>query len=92
MIARLDEESRHLVVDHGVTGVLVEPRDHAAMAREIVRLLRDEPRRQRMGAAGLARVSERFSVDRMVEETAAVYARVAGRPHAADIARQPAPD
>ena len=35
--------------------------------------------RQRMGEAGLARVRERFTVDRMVAETAAVYARVAGR-------------
>src|SRR6478752_6439400 len=30
------------IVDDGVSGVLVEPRDHAAMAREILRLLRDE--------------------------------------------------
>jgi len=62
------------------------------MAREIVRLLRDDSLRQRMGAAGLVRVADLFSVERMVEETAAVYARVAGRPHAADIARQPAGD
>ena len=32
-----------------------------------------------MGDAGLARVNERFTVERMVAETAAVYARVAGR-------------
>ena len=32
----------------------------------------------------------RFTVERMVAETAVVYARVAGRPHAADTARQPA--
>ena len=61
------------------------------MARAIVRLLNDEPLRQRMGEAGLARVRERFTVERMVAETAAVYARVAGRPHAADTARPPAP-
>ena len=54
--------------------------------------MKDDPLRQRMGAAGRARVADRFSVERMVEETAAVYARVAGRPHAADIARQPAHD
>jgi glycosyltransferase involved in cell wall biosynthesis len=80
-----------IVVD-GLNGVLVEPRDHRAMAREIVRLLGDESLRQRMGAAGRVRVADLFSVERMVEETAAVYARVAGRPHAADIARQPAHD
>jgi glycosyltransferase involved in cell wall biosynthesis len=80
------------IVDDGLNGVLVEPRDHRAMAREIVRLLRDDALRQRMGAAGRTRVADRFSVDRMVEETAAVYARVAGRLHATDTARQPARD
>ena len=79
------------IVDDGRTGVLVEPRDHATMAKEIVRLLRDDGLRRRMGDAGFARVSERFTVERMVAETARVYARVAGRPHAADIARQPEP-
>ena len=36
-----------------------------------------------------ARVEERFTVERMVDDTAAVYSRVAGAPHAADIARRP---
>ncbi len=77
------------IVDDGRTGVLVEPRDHAAMAREIVRLLRDDDLRRRMGEAGWARVGERFTVERMVAETAAVYERVAGTRRAADIARPP---
>ena len=80
------------IVEDSVTCVLVEPRDHAAMAREIVRLLKDDGGRRRMGEAGFARVNERFTVERMVAETAAVYERVAGRPHAADSARQPARD
>src|ERR1700687_5749292 len=80
------------IVEDGRNGILVEPRDHTAMARAIVRLLKDEGLRQRMGDAGLARVTDRFTVERMVAETAAVYARVAGRPHAADTARQPAHD
>jgi glycosyltransferase involved in cell wall biosynthesis len=80
------------IVEDGRTGVLVEPRDHASMAREIVRLLKDAGMRRRMGEAGLARVVEHFTVERMVAETAAVYERVAGRLHAADIARQPVSD
>jgi len=80
------------IVENGVTGTLVEPHDHAALAREIVRLLRDEGSRQRMGEAGRARVARLFTVERMVAGTAAVYARVAGKPHAADTERQPAPD
>jgi glycosyltransferase involved in cell wall biosynthesis len=78
------------IVADGITGTLVSPRDPAALARAIVALLRDAALRQRMGHAGLARVSERFTVQRMVAETAAVYARVAGKLHAADSAH-PAP-
>jgi glycosyltransferase involved in cell wall biosynthesis len=75
------------VVEDEVNGVLVEPRDHRAMAAAIVRLIADEPTRRRMAEAGFARVSERFTVERMVTETAGVYARVAGTHHAADTAR-----
>jgi glycosyltransferase involved in cell wall biosynthesis len=80
------------IVDDGRTGVLVEPRDHTAMASAIVRLLKDADLRQRMGDAGLARVSERFTVDRMIAETAAVYERVAGTRRAADTVRRPGDD
>jgi glycosyltransferase involved in cell wall biosynthesis len=78
------------VVEDGVTGRLAAPRDHAAMAQLMLALLADEAMRQQMGEAGLARVRERFTVERMVAETAAVYARVAGTPHAEDTAHQPA--
>lgn len=80
------------VVADGQTGLLVPPRDHAALANAIVTLLNDPPRRARMGAAGLLRVRERFTVERMVAETAAVYARVAGKGHEADTASRAARD
>jgi glycosyltransferase involved in cell wall biosynthesis len=60
------------VVD-GVTGCLVAPRDHEAMARAFITLLEDEAERRRLGDAGLRRVRDRFSVDRLVTETLAVY-------------------
>jgi glycosyltransferase involved in cell wall biosynthesis len=75
------------VVDDRVTGILVEPRDHHGLAAAIVKLISDEQDRQRMATAGFERVSARFTVERMVAETAKVYARVAGRPRAADTAR-----
>jgi len=72
------------VVDEGVTGLLVEPRDHHAMARAIVRLLKDAEERRRMGEAGLSRLRERFTLERMIAGTAAVYSRLAGTTRAAD--------
>jgi len=78
------------VVEDGETGRLVPPRDHAAMAQAILAVLADDEQRRRMGEAGLARVQERFTVERMVAETAAVYGRVAGRHHAEDTAYHPA--
>lgn len=71
------------VVADGVTGALVPPRDGPALARAITHLLRDETLRRHMGEAGLARVRERFTVERMVEATVAVYARLAGTAHGA---------
>ena len=77
------------IVEDGVNGRLVPPRDAGALARAIVDALKDEPLRSRMGAAGLARVNERFTVERMVAETVSVYARVARTGHAVDIESPP---
>jgi L-malate glycosyltransferase len=74
------------VVEDEVTGLLVEPRDHHGLAAAIAQLIADEPRRRRMAAAGFERISARFTVERMVAETANVYARLAGTPRAADTA------
>ena len=71
------------IVEDGVNGLLVPARDHHALAEAIVRALKNADLRQRMGDAGFARVNERFTVERMVSETAGVYAREAGRPHVA---------
>jgi L-malate glycosyltransferase len=69
------------VVEDGVTGVLVPPKDHQALADAIVMLLNDAAMRKRLGSAGLARVRERFSADRMLQDTLGVYQRVAMHPH-----------
>src|SRR4051794_18866043 len=69
------------VVADGRTGILVPPRDHEAMAAAIVTLLTDDAARAEMGAAALARVRTMFSADRMVQDTLAVYRRVAMHAH-----------
>lgn len=71
------------IVENGVTGLLVAPRDPVALAKAIVRALGDEGLRARMGKAAFSRVSEHFTVERMVAGTARVYERVAGRGRAA---------
>lgn len=75
------------VIEDGVNGMLVPPRDGPSLAGAIVTMLTDERRRTDMAAAGFARVTERFTVERMVAETTAVYERVRRRPHAADLER-----
>ena len=64
------------VVVPGETGLLVAPRDPAALAAAIVRLLRNADERARLGQAGLSRVRAHFTADRMVEETLTVYERL----------------
>lgn len=63
------------VIADGETGYLVPPRDARAMAARIVQLLTDTGLRARMGEAGLQRARRLFTVERMVEETAAAYER-----------------
>jgi glycosyltransferase involved in cell wall biosynthesis len=75
------------VVEEDVDGLLVRPRDHRELAAAIVRLLNDEAARRAMAAAGFERVRARFTVERMVSETADAYERLAGTPRAAGIAR-----
>jgi glycosyltransferase involved in cell wall biosynthesis len=70
------------VMQDGVTGFLTQPRDHVTMANKLVLLLKDPALRARMGDAALARARERFTVEKMVAATSAVYERlVSGRNH-----------
>lgn len=68
------------IVADSVTGVLVAPDDPAAMAAAIGSLLADGRRREAMGAAGRARVAERFCLEAMVAAYEELYAAVARRP------------
>ncbi len=61
------------VNQNGVTGLVVPPRDPAALAAAINRLLADEPLRRRMGEAGRARACAEFGEETMVERVIEVY-------------------
>jgi glycosyltransferase involved in cell wall biosynthesis len=69
---------RDLVVD-GETGLLVPPRDPAALRAALERLLGDRELRLRLGAAARERARERFSWDRVVDATLQAYADGSGR-------------
>jgi glycosyltransferase involved in cell wall biosynthesis len=61
-------------IDDGVTGVLVPPRDVAALREALEDLLVDDAKRKRLGAAARAYAVEHFSRETEVEALLAVYA------------------
>jgi glycosyltransferase involved in cell wall biosynthesis len=63
------------VVDGG-TGVLVPPRDPAALGEALAALLADDGQRGRYGAAGVTRARTRYRWSRVVADTDAVYRSV----------------
>jgi len=54
------------LVEDGVTGLLVAPRDPAALARAVAARLRDPERRARLGAAAARRTETEFDEERLV--------------------------
>jgi len=61
------------LVQENITGLLVEAGDVAGLAEAMVRLGSDAALRQRLGSQGRARIVERFSQDRMVDQMLALY-------------------
>jgi glycosyltransferase involved in cell wall biosynthesis len=61
-------------VADGVTGLLVPPRDPAALADALSELLTQPGRLRDLGVAGAVRAAARYSWDRIAAETETVYA------------------
>ena len=64
------------IVQDGESGLLVPPRDRAALAAAMQILLQDRALRRYMGLLGEDRVESVFSVQRMAEETLAIYQQI----------------
>ena len=64
------------VVVDGETGLLVPPEDPHALAEAILRLLRDDPLRERLGKAGRDRHLALFTTETMAGKTLELYQRV----------------
>jgi len=61
------------VLDDGETGILVPPRDAAALAGAVLELLRAPERRQLMGATARAKVVPQFGLEHMVRRIEVLY-------------------
>lgn len=61
------------IIEDGVTGLLVPPRNPQALGAAVIGLLQDRDRAQKMGAAGRRTVEEKFGLDRMVQEIERLY-------------------
>ncbi|MGZ5045872.1 MAG: glycosyltransferase family 4 protein [Usitatibacter sp.] len=63
-------------IDPGRTGILLEPRDVAGLARELTALLTDTHARRRMGEAARRSARERFSADVLVPRLEALWSGI----------------
>lgn len=61
------------VIRDGVDGFLVDSDEPGELAARLAELAQDPPHRAAMGAAGRARVLERYSVDRLIDDIDCLY-------------------
>jgi L-malate glycosyltransferase len=61
------------IVEDGKTGILVPPRDPAAMAEAILRVLEAPAMARQLGAAGRERVMKHFSLETVIRRTTELY-------------------
>jgi len=67
------------IVTHGINGLLVPPRNPAALAAAMDSLLRDSALRVRMGQAGRETVLRSFSVEKVTGQVLALYRELLAR-------------
>jgi glycosyltransferase involved in cell wall biosynthesis len=61
------------IIENGVSGMLVEPRNPCAYAKAILYLLENDEVREQMGWSGRKRVEEKFTIERTVSEIVGLY-------------------
>jgi len=65
--------STQCVIEDGVDGLLVEPEDHADIARAIIEILSDDKKRERMGAMGHDKTLARFTWEKVTDKIETLY-------------------
>jgi glycosyltransferase involved in cell wall biosynthesis len=68
--------SIHIIINDGEEGILIDPGDQEALTKSIRLLMRDEPRRKIMGGRGRSAVENRFSLEKMIDSYAALFAEL----------------
>jgi glycosyltransferase involved in cell wall biosynthesis len=61
------------IVNDGVTGILVEPKDVEGLRRAIIRLYKDEEMRKKMGEESRKLVEEKFNAKKQVKKIEKLY-------------------
>jgi len=68
------------LVDDGETGLLVPPRDPAALGEALLALLDDAVRHKAMGERAVAHVRGHFRIEQMARDLELLYERVVAEP------------
>ncbi len=72
------------LIEHGVTGLLLEPRDDQTLARHLAALAADPALRQRLGSRLLDKARSQFSLDNTIHRQLEIYEAILrrhNRPH-----------
>jgi L-malate glycosyltransferase len=67
------------IVSDGETGILVPPKDAAALSQAMIRVLESSELARRFGEAGRERVMRNFSLESTVKQTEELYRNLLGR-------------
>lgn len=71
------------IIEHEITGLLVDPRDTAEFAAALEQLLAGDEKRRRLAYAGQRAASERYSPETFARSVGAVYEQIETRAHEA---------
>ena len=66
------------LIENGVSGLIVPPKDAGAIADAILRLYRDPGQRRQMGREAKARIADRFSIEDTIGRTHLLYRQLMG--------------
>ncbi len=79
VVVAADSGANPEIIESGVTGILVEPDNPIAFAREIARLASDRSERARLAEQALKSAHKRFSVDAHVRRVTQLYEEISDR-------------